>query len=222
MPVLAGVQADACEQRYGARPVRGRLGPEGGLRILLAWLARGAASRDRSIHSLLAYVHDHHVRCYVTVASPAGPAPLATVTNSGLPFPVLPGPGPYGPMWVGPLLDAPFVRRLSVPHGAEHARELSGWLARFREESEVDVPFYFEPNTIARALGLPRPPPLEALIQGLRARGFRAGRSPVRPSAFRTDAPRAVLEEVARAAVPAGIGGTGPARPTGPTPSGGS
>ncbi|MCI4360408.1 MAG: tRNA (guanine(26)-N(2))-dimethyltransferase, partial [Thermoplasmata archaeon] len=41
--VLAGVQAGVAERRYGGRPVRGRLGPEAGLRRLPAAVDRAAA-----------------------------------------------------------------------------------------------------------------------------------------------------------------------------------
>ncbi len=206
LTVLAGAQAEACERRYGARPVRGRQGPEGGLRILLARLARSAAARGRALRPLVAYVLDHHVRAYVTEGPPGRPPPVALWTGPPGPGPPLAGRPPFGPLWTGPLFDPEFVAGLSVPAAAARPRELDRLLCRFREESAVAEPFYFEPNEVARSERLPRPPPLEPLLQELRREGHRAARSHMRPGAFRTDAPAGAVAAAARrlAAAPAG------------------
>lgn len=189
MAVLAGAQSEACGRRYGARPVRGRLGPEGGLRILLAYLARGAAERGAGFRPLVAYVLDHHLRVYGTVGPPDAPPPVALWTQPPAGLPPLSGSPPFGPFWTGPILDPAFVDRLTVPPTAARPRELGRLLDRFREESTVPTPFYFEPNEIARAGRLTHPPPLPALLDELRCLGYRAARSHMRPGAFRTDAP---------------------------------
>ena len=199
MMVLAGAQPAVCRERYGAAPVRGRLGTEGGLRILLAYLAREARALHRRIVPRLGYVGEHHVRAYVSVpAADASADPIAPIDPAEWPGPPVGGRGPLGPLWLGPLFDPVLVRALTVPPAAERKRELTALLDRFREESLVDVPFYFEANTLARSLHLPRPPPLASLLPALRARGFRAARTHVRPGGFRTNAPRARVEEIVR------------------------
>ena len=197
MPVLAGVQRTACEARYGAVPLHGHFGPEGGLRILIAHALGAAARRGRSARPVLAYVHDHHVRAYLALDREARPAEVARLPGPGWAGPAL-GEGPYGPMWVGPLFDAGFLRELRAPAGAARAREVAALLDRFREESGADTPFYFEPNRIAGALGLSEPPGLAPLLTRLRELGHAAARSHVRPSAFRTTASEAVVFDVAR------------------------
>ncbi len=193
--VLAGAQPSACERRYGSRPVRGRLGPEGGLRILLAYVASEAERRGRSVRSLLGYVRDHHVRAYLEVGKYAGdPAPVGSVDPATWTGPDVGDRGPYGPLWLGALFDRALARKLRVPSSAAAPDELGRFLARVNEEVEVDVPFYYEANRLSHALGLPRPPSLDRLLAHLRARGFRAGRTHVRPEGFRTDAPRPVVE----------------------------
>ena len=199
MMVLAGVQPGACERRYGARPVRGRLGPEGGLRILLAFLARSADERGRCVRPLLAYVRDHHVRAYLELRDGHGLAPVGTIVPETWTGPPLGGGPPMGPLWLGPLFDPDLVAALEVPRTAARPREVATFLERVRAESKVDVPFYYEPNTLARAAGVPRPPALASLIEALVARGYRAGRTHARPEGFRTDADRTVVAEVVRA-----------------------
>jgi tRNA (guanine26-N2/guanine27-N2)-dimethyltransferase len=197
--VLAGAQPGACLRRYGARPVRGRLGPEGGLRILLATLSRAAGDRSRAIHPVLAYVRGHHVRAYVELRpGPEPTPPIREIDPSNWTGPALGTPGPYGPLWTGPLFDPTVVERLEVPPAAAQPREVAVLRERFRAECRVDVPFYFEPNSLARALGAAAPIGLEGYADALRAAGYRFARTHARPEGFRTDAPRAVVEAVAR------------------------
>ena len=202
--VLAGAVRGACETRYGARPVHGRLAPEGGLRIVLARLAHEARARGAAVRPLLSYVHDHHVRTYAELLPlREGPAsdPVRTLEPPTWDGPPL-GPGAsYGPLWVGPLFDRGFVERLEPLPSASRPRELAAFIARVKEEARVDRPFYYEPNEIAHHLRLSEPPALDALLHELRRRGAGAVRAHPRPSAFRTDAPRALVEDVARSLV---------------------
>ena len=199
MLVLAGAQAEACRRRYGAEPVRGRLGPEGALRILLMVLARSARTTGRSARALLAYVGSHHVRAYVELgAATAGSDPVSLIDPAGWDGPRLKGSGPFGPLWTGPIVDPELARRLVVPATASRPRELGRLIERLKEDAEVVRPFYFEGNELAGDLGLAFPPPGEAVLAELRHRGHRAGRTHVRPEGLRTDAPRSVVEEVAR------------------------
>ena len=198
MMVLAGAQPAACRRRYGARPVRGRLGPEGGLRILLAYLAREAASMNRSIRPLLAYARDHHVRVYAEVLEGSPDPPVGEVDPSSWEGPFLGEPGPFGPLWLGPLFDAETVTRLEVPTTAARPETVAQFLTRVKDEVAVDRPFYYEPNRLAARLRLAEPPSLRDIAQVLRSAGFRVARTHARPEAFRTDAPRAEVERLLR------------------------
>lgn len=195
MRVLAGVERGVAEHRYGGVPVRGRLGPEAGLRLMLAFLARAIDARGWTIRPLLAYVRDHHVRVYLRVAA-TGPStspsigPIDPATWDG---PRLPAGGPYGPMWLGPLFDGGLVTGLSVPSTSHDAPRLSRLLDRFRAEVAADRPFFYESNVLAHEEHLARPLAPDVVIERLRAHGWAAGRSHVREGAFRTSAPRAEL-----------------------------
>ncbi len=204
LPVLTGVSRGVCESRYGARPIRGSRGNEGGLRIVMAFVAHRAAAFGRRLHPVLAYVHDHYVRCYTRIE------PRASTESIGSEVSFVPGPGwagpslppgpPYGPLWIGPLFDADLVGRLAPPPTAERPEFVRPLIERLQEEAEADTPFYYEPNQLAAEFRLPEPPSLTSLLAPLRARGFRAARSHVRPSAFRTTAPRTLVEAIARTA----------------------
>ncbi|MCI4334258.1 MAG: hypothetical protein L3K04_01290 [Thermoplasmata archaeon] len=198
--VLAGPQRKVCERRYGARPVRGWLGPEGGLRILLATLTSAARERGLGLRPILAYVLGHHLRVYGELApsnSPLRP-PVGEYPPAADDGPPLGAPGPYGPMWTGPLFERSFVESLEVPIGVSDPARLGQLLGRWREESAVDVPFAYEANRLAGELGLASPPPLAELLAELRSRGYGAARSHLTGSAFRTTAPRTEVTAAAR------------------------
>lgn len=199
MMVLAGAQPAATVRRYGARPVRGRLGPEGGVRILLAYLAREARDVGRSVRPLLAYARDHHVRAYVTVeGSPGPPDPVGTIDPADWDGPPLDGRGPFGPLWLGPLVDPTLAEHLEPPPTAAAPTEVAPFLARLREEADVPAPFYYEPNLVAGRLGLDRPASVAALVAALRGAGYRAARTHARPEGVRTTAPREAVDSAAR------------------------
>jgi tRNA (guanine26-N2/guanine27-N2)-dimethyltransferase len=202
MPVLTGVAHGVCERRYGGRPIRGAQGPEAGLRILIAYLVREAQRRSIGLSPLLGYVHDHYVRTFLRAGPPTpglGESPLiGDPTALGDAAPRLAGVGPFGPMWLGPLFDPVLVAHLEIPPTAERPEELGRFIERVQEESAADRPFYYEPNALASELGLSEPPGLVPLLAALRSSGFQAARSHVRPSAFRTTAPRSLVYSTVR------------------------
>ena len=199
MMVLAGAQPAACVRHYGARPVRGRLGPEGGLRILLAYLSREAESLGREVRPLLAYARDHYVRVALRVRERSAEAPpVGVIEPDRWDGPSVGDRGPYGPLWLGPLFDPELVARLAAPEGAAHPHEVGRFLSTIREEVTVDRPFYFEANVLASHLDLAAPPSLRTVEVGLRALGFRFARTHARPEGFRTDAPRGTVERLFR------------------------
>jgi tRNA (guanine26-N2/guanine27-N2)-dimethyltransferase len=200
MMVLAGAQPAAAVRRYGAVPVRGRLGPESALRILLMFLAREARLRNRRIRPLLSYVREHYVRTYVELGPrDVTPDPVAWIDPAAWAGPPVGSKGPYGPLWLGPLSDPAVVTRLSVPESAAQPSEVGAFVVRLAGEAAIDQAFYYEPNSIAATLRLPSPPAREALLEALIAAGFRAARTHVRPEGIRTDAPRSAVERIATA-----------------------
>lgn len=195
--VFAGAERGVAETRYGGRPVRGRLGPEGGLRLVLATVGRAADSAARRIEPVVAYVGDHHVRAYVRVRPGRRPLPVRAIDPLEWSGPPLGEGAPFGPMWLGPLWDPAIADALAPIEGAAEPALLVRWIAGAREEARVDVPFFYESNTLAHALRLPAPPSTDLLVDRLRAQGHRAARSRVRGGAFRTDAPFAAVVAVA-------------------------
>jgi tRNA (guanine26-N2/guanine27-N2)-dimethyltransferase len=198
--VLAGVQAGVAERRYGGRPIRGRLGPEAGLRLLLAAVERTASHRAAHIVPRLAYVGDHHVRAYLEIQEGLRTSPeVALLDSASWDGPTLRPPGRYGPMWLGPLFDPELIGALTVPPSCADLRRTAQVIAVLQEECSVDRPFYYETNVLARELQLTEPPSPTSMIAELRRQGRRAAPTHARPGAFRTDAPHREVGELARA-----------------------
>lgn len=197
--VLAGVDAGAALRLYGGRPVRGPLGPEGGLRLLLAAMDRRAKVVGRGLRPRLAYVGGHHLRAYVRVTEPReAAAPIGVIEESEWTGPTLGNGAPFGPLWLGSLLDRELVERLEAPPTAARPGEVARRIELLHDEWAVDRPFSYDANSLAERLHLDRPPSTRTLAARLAARGYRLARSQVRAGSFRTDAPRDVVDEAAR------------------------
>ena len=107
-----------------------------------------------------------------------------------------------GPLWIGPLQDLQTLTRLQDRAAAASAQALAPLSRRLLAQLAADpgdLPRCWPTSQIARWLGT-GPPPLQALVSGLRARGFRAVASGVMAAQVRSDAPWREVLEAARAA----------------------
>ena len=189
--VLAGAQGGVAERRYGGRPIRGRLGPESGLRLLLALIAKVAGEFGGGIVPRLAYVGDHHVRAYVsrTVGASEGDAPpVGRIDPATWTGPTVLGGAIYGPMWLGPLFDPEWVETMEVPSAPADLRRTARTIALLRGECRLRAPFYYESNVLARELHVAEPPSPTAMVEELVRRGHPTAPTHARPGAFRTEA----------------------------------
>ncbi len=127
--VLEGGKQRACRRKYWARCAKTPVSKELGLRVLLGYLARVAASNDKAVRPLLAYYADHYYRLYLLVWRGARAADsmleeslgYAVLCREGGPVLVggmdtaTPQAGcvTVGPLWTGPLGDAGIAARLA-------------------------------------------------------------------------------------------------------------
>lgn len=120
-----------------------------------------------------------------------------------------------GPLWLGPLQDLGLCRRL-LAIAEESRAEAEPATLRALERMAADQglpPLCWSLGEVARRISS-GPPALAALLDRLRTSGYRAVRSAITPSQFRTDAP---WQEVLRSArsCAACKGGPQPSRPHG-------
>ncbi|MGQ0797939.1 MAG: hypothetical protein ACT4OI_08790, partial [Methanobacteriota archaeon] len=141
---LAGTYPDTCLGRYGARSLRGPQGREVGLRILLAYAERIAAASGRRVRPLLAFSAEHFLRVLLMLepARPPASATIGYVRRDAIGVPRAAAavePGAAGPLWLGPMCEPSFVRRLEPTDWTRPAT------ARLLDalRTEADMPAFF-------------------------------------------------------------------------------
>ena len=204
--VLCGAYERACLKKYLARPIRGELCHEAGLRILIGTVVRYSAKYDLGVEILLAYYRDHYFRAFLRFKSGAKKAEKSlaqlgylwqdedgrfTYEKAFLPE----KPKAFGPMWLGPLKDSEFMERLSKE--LETFEPAHKKTRPFLEllSSELDVPFHYDTHALARRNGL-EVRKVSEVIERLENLGYRASRTHFSPTAVKTDAPFEVVLEL--------------------------
>ncbi|WP_297535571.1 tRNA (guanine(10)-N(2))-dimethyltransferase [Thermococcus sp.] len=206
--VLCGAYARACVKNYLARPIRGELCHEAGLRILIGTVVRYSAKYDLGVEVLLAYYRDHYFRAFLRFKSGAKKAERSlaqlgylwqdengsfTYEKAFLPE----KPKAFGPMWLGPLKDSEFVEKLSKElEGFEPAHKKTRTFVELLA-GELDVPFHYDTHALARRNGL-EVRKVSEIIERLEKLGYRASRTHFSPTAIKTDAPFEVVLDVLR------------------------
>ena len=203
---LCGVHPAACWRRYGAVNCKGEAMKEVGLRILIGFLARVAASYEVGIVPVFAYSYDHYFRVYVRLHAGARHADeaLAHIGWVGwddgwqvADFRDIRPPAWRGPVWHGPLLEGAVVTAL-----ARRAPDVP--LARPREvrrllhllTTEIDAPpLYYEGRRRCRHLKIPQPA-MAPVRAGLSVEGSMAVKTHFDPDGLKPDASLTVLEHL--------------------------
>jgi len=101
-----------------------------------------------------------------------------------------------GPLWLGPLHDRAVVERLAPTEAMGTRARLARLRELWLEEAELP-PLLVDVNRLSGDIGT-RSPSIARLVEELRARGFRAGRSHTNPQGVKTDAPMEELKSAMR------------------------
>jgi tRNA (guanine26-N2/guanine27-N2)-dimethyltransferase len=205
---LAGAQAGKCRRRYQSEPIRGYMCHEGGLRILIAAVAREMGKFDRGMRPLLSFYADHYYRTYVQIVEGAdacdemlshlGYLALDPATLERSVSPTWDREHHYGSMWTGPLQDKELLQRMS-PEGMSQEKRCVKMLGLWR--SEVDTtPFLYDMSELSSFAKL-SPPSLDTMVAKLQELG-RTSMTHFCPTSFITELPAAAVLEVYRANSP--------------------
>jgi tRNA (guanine26-N2/guanine27-N2)-dimethyltransferase len=204
-------------RRYFATPKNTGYHTEVGLRILMGTMAKELVKYDIGMEPLVSFARSHYVRSHVRVLHGAPdaertmaeigfvlqcPECLYRAEQKGSLLPshhICPYCGavtePVGPMWMGRLSDKAVVRGMldllpEMALGTSRAMEkLLGMILE-----EPDTASFYDYHVISRSLRV-SPPPMDALIEELRALGCEAARTHLWPTGIKTTAPLNVLEE---------------------------
>lgn len=203
MPPLCGIYPGTAWRRYLAMPLRGELCKEAGLRILVGYAARIAASHNRAATPILVHSSQHYFRCFMRVERGAKKADGCLGNMGYLHF--CPNCRTYevehasfpepksccgrkmelsGPMWLGEIKEVSTVEAALEKSPSIEAEKLLDTIAR-----EADIPFYYDIHRLASRLGLPALPPMKKIVGDVEKRGYKATRTHIQPTALKTDLP---------------------------------
>ena len=215
--VLEGSKSRPARRKYWVEIRKTPESKEVGLRVLLGFLARTAASLDKSIRPLLSYYADHYYRVYLLLerGSKKADAMLESMIEYAtycremkrtflgqISCPSGERGVVIGPLWKGPLADPGFLERLrdSLPRFGylETFDRITKLIDMLVSETNVCTDcIHYRIDYVASAVSTSMPP-RERLIEDLIALGYRASRTHFSPLGIRTNAPYSIVSYLIR------------------------
>lgn len=208
---LGGFKFEAGSKRYDVKLSRNDIPNDVGIRILLGFMARRAATRDRYLEPLLAYHEAHYYRVFVRVGKGADKALNMVETQlSYLELCLTCGYRDYvqslkkedrcpvcggktaviGPLWRGSLNNVEFLNEVKNTVGAEY-QYLSTYkrIVKLLDVATSDLTHLklYNVQTIARFLKV-NIPQLSKIVECLTSKGFKASKTSLCYTCIRTDA----------------------------------
>ena len=205
--VLCGADSKACMRLYDSKPIHNELCHESGMRVLIGYVARGAAQFGFGVDVELSVSYMHYMRSFIRVThgATAAYASLAKMgylkycdrcCNREVETGFLPRAGEcgscrarmaaYGRMWMGELKDQKVADRLDAVLGKDEDKKEAAKLAAMMKD-ELDAPFYYHIPTLTKKIGSSSVSPYR-VADVLRKRGFRVSQTHMEGSAIKTDA----------------------------------
>ena len=214
---LAGSSPCACLRRYGARPLRGELMHEIGLRILIGHIQRIAALHERAARPVFSYAQRHYIRAvflcekskkeadsilqhqgYLLYCPSCGQRePAAHVFNIQECSICKKNRVWAGPLWLGNLWEKTFVARMLFSAESGYSSLLS-FLSLIHQEAGIEVTGFYDIHQLAKNNHLLRIPKKDTLISAIKKQGYCASETHFNSKALRTTMPLQLLQKLIR------------------------
>jgi tRNA (guanine26-N2/guanine27-N2)-dimethyltransferase len=196
---LYGAHPRSCYRRYHARVFRSIWGKELGIRILLGFCARVAATQDAGIVPILVHATEHYFRVYFRVHKKVSAAERAL---ANLKYLCVPAQSHYlewhfcdpdaieknaffaGPLWAGKLYEKAVLVRM-LQNCAEFGR-VQKMLSLWFQEAEAPA-LFFDTVAICKRYRMPQPK-VSTLLKKLAEKGIFATPTHFSPTAVKTSA----------------------------------
>jgi tRNA (guanine26-N2/guanine27-N2)-dimethyltransferase len=213
-PVLCGVHPRVSLRRYGSIPVRNDFKHELGIRILVHYCARIAATQDIGIEPVLVHSTRHYLRVYVRARRGALQADRAfrhfgyIVSCRGCgensvdeaPIRRCPSCGAEvacaGPLWTGPLTDQGLVAKAASACSTLRFTEGERILSSLESVDDFP-PTGYDLETVCSRLRIASVPP-NRVMEALRDRGWSCIRHPFERSGIKTEATYKEVSEIVK------------------------
>ncbi|RLG45455.1 MAG: hypothetical protein DRN81_01720 [Thermoproteota archaeon] len=217
LTVLFGRYPEKCYRIYGAWSHQVEYSKEVGLRILLGYIARIAASHGLKAEVPIALYHKHYLRAFIILTKSTKDTVKWLIENIGyiLHCPKCgwrniwkPGESllarceecgariiKLGPMWVGRYKDLDIVRRTIINIRTKDKVLLKRLEILSNEDG--DVPWFYNLDKVSKKLGIASIR-VNKLISSLRVHGYSASRSHISFKSVKTPASMKVVESLAK------------------------
>jgi len=192
---LSGIFPGAARRRYGVAMRRTPFHHELGVRNLLGFMAREAATIDLGIQPIVAYYSDHYFRGYGRLRK-GGKGVEESIANLGhcifdeksleREYVSEEREGSLGPIWIGAVSDRSVLDEFRMPPHLGTAHRVAKLIELLREETNIDRPF-FSIDEFSRKFKID-PPRMNDFLDSLGDRFF-AVRTHFGPKSFTSDAP---------------------------------
>ena len=216
---LCGVHAKACIRKYGGKPLRTEYCHELAIRLLAGCTASLAAKHDIGIYILFSHSSEHYIRLYAQITYGAKRADESE-KNLGYilhcfhclhretarhPFGSLQCPecgskmDYAGPLWIGNILDAEFVRAMITENkkvAFKNSARITKLLKLAEEETQAPSTYYVV-DKISQKIGLPSQP-IPAFIEALRNNGYKAVQTHFNTRGIKTNASAQAIQKLLR------------------------
>mgnify|MGYP000374329545 CR=1 FL=1 len=201
---LCGVYKKVCMRKYHSIPLRKMVSKEAGIRILIGYIARQAASFDYGFKPIISYSQGHFFRIYGIMEKGVRKAE-ESFGNIGwiswedgwkaYGFKKLKDELLAGPLWIGKIEEKEAIEEMkNIIEEKEigKKKELKKLLNLLAEEAGLPI-LYYESGAIAKEMKA-RQPKLWKIIEELKESGYKAGRTHFMLNAFKSDAPYSIIK----------------------------
>jgi len=172
---LCGSYTNPCRRKYWATPRHDHLMHEAGLRILIRKCQLVGAQYERALIPILSYSKDHYMRVYFLV--PKGKKKVDEIIRQHGFL------GKAGPLWLGPLQDRDFLKRVRMD---------DGFMQLLRGEAEEpfnSIPGFFDLHASSRLLKLKAVPKTEIVMKMIVDKGYKVTKTHFSNYGIKTDMP---------------------------------
>ncbi len=217
LTVLFGRYPEKCYRIYGSWSHQVEYSKEVGLRILLGYIARIAASHGLKTEVPIALYHKHYLRAFIILTRSTRDAVKWLIENIGyiLHCPKCEWRNAWkldenipascercgdriirlGPMWIGKYKDLDIVRRTIINIRTKDKVLLKRLEILFDEVN--DTPWFYDLDRVSKKLGIASIR-VSKLISSLRAHGYPASRSHISFKSVKTPASMKFVESLAK------------------------
>jgi tRNA (guanine26-N2/guanine27-N2)-dimethyltransferase len=184
---LAGTYPDVCQRRYWAKPSKGPLKHEIGLRILIRKVQLIGAQYEKALIPIFSYAKEHYMRVFFRCDKGKSKADKIMIQHGDF--------MDAGPMWLGSLWDKDLVDKMYTSSLELDYEFDSRFLQTIRDESKLDVVGFYDVHDLCRQDSL-QVPPFDDIYRVMSEKGYIFTRTHFSPYGIRSNIPEDELVEI--------------------------